>query len=381
MRLGKLPRLGILGGGQLARMTIQAAIPLGIDIVVLAEVENSPAGRLAQQEIVGHWNDEPTLRRFADAVDIVTLENEFVDAAVLAQLAAWDKIVRPGSQTLRLINDKLVQKQTLAAQGLPVPTFAAVEHPDELQHYGSSWGWPLVLKARRNGYDGYGNATLHSVDDIEAAIQRLGWPQRTLLVEQMVPFVRELAVLVARTADGAMAVYPVAETVQQRHICHLVRVPAPVSSAIIDKAVDLACAAVQAVDGVGITAVELFVTADEHVLINELAPRPHNSGHFSIDACITSQFENHVRAVLGLPLGDTTLRAGSVVMANLLGTRNGETQPRGLEQALSMTDVHVHLYGKHETRVGRKLGHVTALAPQLSDAEDAARRAADLITL
>jgi 5-(carboxyamino)imidazole ribonucleotide synthase len=132
---------------------------------------------------------------------------------------------------------------------------------------------------------------------------------------------------------------------------------------------------------VGITAVELFLTADEQVLINELAPRPHNSGHFSIDACITSQFENHVRAVLGLPLGETALRAGSAVMANLLGTRNGETQPRGIEQALAMSDVHVHLYGKQETRVGRKLGHVTALAPQLSDAEDAARSAADLIAL
>ncbi len=376
-----LPRLGILGGGQLARMTIQAAIPLGVDVVVLAEAANSPAGRLAQQEIVGDWNDTHALRQFADAVDVVTLENEFVDAAALAQLTAWGKVVRPGAGTLSVINDKLVQKQTLAAQTLPVPAFAAVEHPEDLRQFGAKWGWPLILKARRNGYDGYGNATLRSEEDIDAAVQRLGWPQRTLLVEQMVPFVRELAVLVARDTDGNMVVYPVAETVQQHHICHLVRVPASIDLSIANKAIALARSAVEAVDGVGMTAVEMFAMANGDVLINELAPRPHNSGHFSINACVTSQFENHVRAVLDLPLGSPALRAGSAVMVNLLGARNGSTQPRGLEHALTMTDVHVHLYGKQETRVGRKLGHVTALASQVGEAEDAARRAAAMIEL
>ncbi|HEY0738976.1 MAG TPA: 5-(carboxyamino)imidazole ribonucleotide synthase [Herpetosiphonaceae bacterium] len=375
------PRLGILGGGQLARMTIQAAIPLGVDLAILAEAADSPAGRLTAREIVGAWSDTTALRAFAEAVDVVTLENEFVDAPILEQLARWGKIVLPGANTLRTIQDKLTQKQALAACKLPVPQFVAVDSPEDIVRAAERFGWPLILKARRNGYDGYGNAKLDSAADIEGALQRLGWPERSLMVEQAVPFVRELAVLVARDPQGRSVTYPVVETVQQNHICHIVRAPAPIDSAAAEQATALACAAVEAVGGVGITAVEMFQTGDGQILINELAPRPHNSGHFSIDACYASQFENHVRAVLHLPLGNPGLRAPAAVMVNLLGRRNGPTEPRGLDRALADPDVHVHLYGKRDVRRGRKMGHITALGSSLAEAEQRALAAAEAIEL
>lgn len=362
-------------------MTIQAAIPLGVDLAILAEATDSPAGRLTAHEIVGAWSDTAVLRAFADAVDVVTLENEFVDAPILEQLASWDKIVLPGANTLRTIQDKLTQKQALAARDLPVPQFVAVDSPDDIVRAAERFGWPLILKARRNGYDGYGNAKLDSAADIEDALRRLGWPERTLMVEQAVPFVRELAVLVARDPQGKRVTYPVVETVQQNHICHIVRAPAPIDQASAEQALALACAAVETVGGVGITAVEMFQTGDGQVLINELAPRPHNSGHFSIDACHASQFENHVRAVLGLPLGNPQLRAPAAVMVNLLGRRNGPTEARGLERALADPDVHVHLYGKRDVRRGRKMGHITALGSSLAEAERRALAAAAAIEL
>ena len=378
-------RLGILGGGQLARMTLQAAIPLGIDVAILADAPDSPAGRLTRHEIVGGWDDAAALHAFAQLSEVVTLENEFVPAEVLEQLASSGIVVRPGADGLRVIQDKLRQKQVLATHGLPVPRFAAIESVDDIGRAAAAWGWPLILKARRNGYDGYGNATLRSSDEIAAAWTRLTSRARSasgvLLVEQAVPFVRELAVLVARDPHGRSVTYPVVETVQRDHICHLVRAPAPIEPAVARRAAEIALAAVAVVEGVGITAVELFQTADGAVLINELAPRPHNSGHFSIDACHSSQFENHVRAVLALPPGDPALRVPAAVMVNLLGTRDGVCEPRGLEQALALPDVHLHLYGKRDVRRGRKMGHITALGATLTEAEQRALAAAQTISL
>lgn len=376
-----LPRLGILGGGQLARMTLQAAIPLGIDVTILADAPDSPAGRLTQHEIVGAWDDPAALDQFVQWCDVVTLENEFVPADVLARLAGSGKCVRPGAETLRIVQDKLTQKQALAAHDLPVPRFLPVAAAADIERAAREFGWPIILKARRNGYDGYGNATLHAAADIETAMQRLNWPERELLLEQAVPFVRELAVLVARDPAGRSVTYPVVETVQRNHICHIVRAPAPIDPALQTRAAEIAQAAVAAVDGIGITAVELFHLADGTLLINELAPRPHNSGHVSIDACYTSQFENHVRAVLGLPLGDPQLRVPAAVMVNLLGARNAETRPQGVDDALAQPDVHVHLYGKRQVRRGRKMGHVTVVGATLAEAEARALAAAAAITL
>lgn len=360
--------VGILGGGQLARMTVEAANPLNIKVAILEAEEDSPAGKIAAFEIVGRWSDLETLEKLVRSCDVITLENEFVDADVLQRLEASGRPVYPGGLTLALVQDKARQKQTLVAAGLPVPAFSPVSSLDEVGAFGERYGWPLVLKARRNGYDGRGNYTLRLPEDAAEGFQRLGWPERTLLVEQYVPFVKELAVMVVRGTDGATALYPVVETVQKNHICHTVSAPAELTPEVAARASEIARQAIEAIDGVGVFGVELFLTNTNEVLINELAPRPHNSGHYTIEACRTSQFENHLRAVLGLPLGATDLIAPAA-MVNLLGANAGEANPRGLERALSVPGAKVHLYGKALSRPGRKMGHVTALAPGGTAAE------------
>ena len=373
-----MTRLGIFGGGQLAQMLTQAAISLGVETVIFERSPDSPAGRLTQAEIVGPWENPALLDMFARRCDLVTLENEFVDAAILAGLEARGLPVYPRAATLAVVQDKLLQKERIAAAGLRVPAFRRVDSPDDLAAVAGDLGWPLVLKARRNGYDGYGNATLRGPGDVRSAWDRLARGGSPLLAEAFVPFARELAVMVARGRDGAARAYPVVETVQRQHICHLVRAPAPIPAAAADEAVSLALAAVAAVGGVGIFGVELFALEDGMILFNELAPRPHNSGHYTIEACAASQFENHLRAVIGWPLAPTDMRAPAAAMVNLLGRRAGPVGPGALRAALDVPGAHLHLYGKRESRVGRMMGHVTALGATLAEAEALALRAADL---
>ena len=373
--------VGILGGGQLARMTAEAASTLGIEVAILEREANSPAGRIAAREVTGAWTDEQALAALAQDALAITLENEFVEVAALESLTARGMLVFPAARTLATVQDKLRQKQNMRAAGVPMPEFAEVTSIDDIVAAGEGWGWPLVLKARRNGYDGYGNATLRGPDDIAAACARLGWPERTLLVEAWAPFTRELAVMVARGLDGACVVYPVVETVQKNHICHIVRAPASGDAAMLARATAIAQQAVETIDGIGVFGVELFEMADGSILYNEIAPRPHNSGHYTIEGCVTSQFENHLRAVLGLPLGSAAMVAPAAVMVNLLGTRNGPARADGLAQALVMSGAHVHIYGKLASRIGRKMGHVTALGATVAEAESIARAAAAAIRL
>ncbi|WP_129630125.1 5-(carboxyamino)imidazole ribonucleotide synthase [Candidatus Oscillochloris fontis] len=374
-----MTRLGIFGGGQLAQMLTQAAISLGVETVIFERSADSPAGRLTRAELVGAWEDAALLAAFAQQSDLITLENEFVDAALLAHLEVQGMPVFPSSATLALVQDKLLQKECLCAAGLRVPTFRRVDTPEAVQTAAQELGFPLLLKARRNGYDGYGNVTLRSPDDIAPAWERLTRGGSPLLVEAFVPFVRELAVMVVRGRDGDTRAYPVVETVQHHHICHIVRAPAAISADEAAEATALAVAAVEAVQGVGIFGVELFALADGHMLVNELAPRPHNSGHYTIEACVASQFENHLRAVLGWPLAPTALRTPAAVMVNLLGRRNGSVGRDALRAALTIPGAHIHLYGKREARVGRKMGHITVLGASLAEAEALALQAADLV--
>lgn len=373
-----MTRLGIFGGGQLAQMLTQAAISLGVETVIFERSPDSPAGRLTKREVVGPWSDPDSLARFAEQCDLITLENEFVDAAILADLERRGLSVLPGAAAVAVVQDKLLQKQALQAAGLPVPEFRAVADPGEILAVAGELGWPLLLKARRNGYDGYGNATLRGPDDLARGWDRLAH-SGPLMVEAFVPFERELAVMVVRGRDGVSRRYPVVETVQENHICRVVRAPAPIPAELAGAAAELAEAAVAAVGGVGIFGVELFQHNDGRVLVNELAPRPHNSGHYTIEACVTSQFENHLRAVLGWPLGPTAMRAPAAVMVNLLGRRAGPATPESLRAAAGVPGAHLHLYGKRESRPGRKMGHITALGASLAEAEAIARRAADLV--
>jgi 5-(carboxyamino)imidazole ribonucleotide synthase len=368
-------RLGIIGGGQLARMTAIAALPLGVEVIVLEKNPQSPAARLSPDSVVGEWSDAATLMKFAERCHVITLENEFVDSAALEVLEKAGHKVFPSAACLALTQDKLMQKSALQNAGIAVPEFCAVRTPEEIVAAGNKFGWPVVLKTRRNGYDGKGNFTLKSAADVAAGSQALGDGKNELMVEAWFPFVKELAVIVTRGRDGATAVYPVVETVQRNHICHLVKAPAQISDELAKRAAALAKRAVEAVRGIGSLGVEMFLSATGELVINELAPRVHNSGHYTIEACDCSQFENHVRAVLGWPLGSPLMVAPAAVMVNLLGTEKTSGQPRGLEAALRMTGARLHLYGKLMSGPGRKMGHITALGNSVDEAQAIAGRA------
>ena len=372
-------RLGIIGGGQLARMTAIAALPLGVEVIVLEKNPHSPAARLSPDCIVGDWADPDTLMKFAERCDVITLENEFVDAAALEVLERAGHQVFPNAKCIAVTQDKFAQKTALQNFGIAVPKFCSVRFPEEIAAVGKSFDWPLVLKTRRNGYDGKGNFTLKSETEVTAGWQALGGGQNELMVEAWFPFVKELAVIVTRGQDGATAVYPVVETIQRNHVCHVVKAPAQIPDELAKRAATLAQRAVEAVGGIGSFGVEMFLAANGDLAINELAPRVHNSGHYTIEACDCSQFENHVRAVLGWPLGNPLMVAPAAVMVNLLGTEKTSGQPRGLDAALRRSGARVHLYGKLMSGPGRKMGHITVLENSVDEAQAVAERAAKQI--
>jgi 5-(carboxyamino)imidazole ribonucleotide synthase len=358
---GRPVRLGIIGGGQLARMLAQAARPLGCEVTVLERTPDCPAAQISPGSMVGDWNDPATLLAFARQCDVLTLENEFVDARALALVEAAGHPLFPTAASLALTQDKLIQKQTLQNAGLPVATFRAVQTMEEVQAAGASLGWPLLLKTRRNGYDGKGNVTLRSAAEAPAGWRQLGGGGNDLYVEAFCHFKSELAVIVTRGQAGETAVYPVVETVQRHHVCHSVQAPADLAPEVAARAAELARRAIAAVGAIGSFGVELFLEPNGGLIINELAPRVHNSGHYTIEACECSQFENHIRAVLGWPLGRPRMLMPAAVMLNLLGPASAPGQPQGLAAALGVPGAHLHLYGKAESAPGRKMGHITAL--------------------
>ncbi len=370
-------RIGIIGGGQLAKMTAQAASQLGCEVVILERSADFPASSLAAESLIADWNTPEPLLKLASMVDVLTLENEFVPARVLQVVEAKGHRVWPSSQTLSLVQDKLLQKQTLQKAGLPTPLVEAVNSVEELRNFASRVGFPFLLKARFNGYDGKGNVTVRSLDEFESAWKTLRGDSGNLLcAEAFCHFERELATIVTRGQDGTTIAYPIVETVQRNHICHTVRAPAAVPPDLSARASQLAIAAITAVGGVGCFGVEMFLTPDGKLLINELAPRVHNSGHYTIEACDCSQFENHVRAVLGLSLGSTRMRVPAAVMVNLLGAGQGPGAPAGLNRALAVEGAHIHIYGKRQAAPGRKMGHITALGSSADQAFQTAQSAA-----
>lgn len=371
------PTLGILGGGQLARMTAIAAFQLGMKVHIMENHANSPAGQLAHREVVADPSDHVALLHFASSCDVITLESEFIEEANLMVIERAGFILRPRAASVAKIQDKLVQKQTFDDAGIPVAAFCAVADYKEAEDFGKKFGYPFVLKSRRNGYDGYGNATIRTPDDIPSGWEKItkGNPNRELYSEAFVPFVKELAVMVVRGANGETALYPVVETVQENHICRTVIAPAHVGEPATTLARDYARHAVEVIDGIGIFGVELFLTADGEVLVNEIAPRPHNSGHYTIEGCATSQFENHIRAIMGWPLGSTELRAPGVAMVNILGRHNGSGAVSNYEEVLADPNVHLHIYGKERSRRGRKMGHITTLAHSTEEAVRIAAKA------
>ena len=373
------PRIGIIGGGQLAKMTAISAIKYGCDIIILERSKKSPAENIATEIIYGDWNNPENLLKLANKVDVVTLENEFVDANSLKVLEEEGHSLCPGSRTIGLVQDKLIQKKALNNAGIPVVTFAEIESRQDIIHHANQLGWPIILKARRDAYDGKGNYTLHNKDDIDLAWTKLNGDNRKLYIESFCDFKSELAVIITRDVNGEVSTYPIVESIQRNHVCHIVRAPANISNVIAKKALDLAIKAVETIDGTGSIGVEMFSTKNNEIIVNEMAPRVHNTGHYTIEACETSQFENHVRVVLGLPLGSTRMVAPAAVMINMLGNKKGNGSPTGIEKALAINGAHIHIYGKTITNIGRKMGHVTALGSNITEAENIATEAAALI--
>lgn len=370
--------IGILGGGQLAKMLAQAAYQLGLHVAIIENGDNSPAGSMTKAEYSAGWNSTDQLEQFIESSDIVTLENEFINPDVLETIAER-RLVFPSAATVRLVQDKFVQKHTMHNAGLPLPHFEAINSAEEAQAFGERHGFPFVLKTRTLGYDGYGNATIRKPEEALWGWKRFRHVEhpRELMAEEFVPFTKELAVIIARNRRGETAVYPCVETVQKNHICHSVTAPAPVDAAVQQRAQSIALAAVEAIEGIGVFGVEMFLRDDGEILFNEIAPRPHNSGHYTIEGCYTSQFENCIRAVCNMPLGSPDLVAPAAAMVNLLGVRNGQGVPDSVVDFFRHSRAKLHLYGKKDSRIGRKMGHVTALGSSPEDALATATNAAN----
>ncbi len=372
-------RIGIIGGGQLGRMMAMDAERLGYSVMVIDPTPDSPAAQVCGHQIVADYADEKAIRELAAASDFLTFEAEKPVENVLEELIAGGLKVNPAPSTFNFINDKLGQKQLLAERQIAVTDFMPVNLRDEIETAAGRWGFPLVLKARFDAYDGRGNAVINDESEIDAAMQKLAG--RKLYVERWVPYTKELAVVIARQADGVTAAYPVVETIHKNNICHTVLAPARIPQAAADAARTLAENVMQHLEGAGVFAIEMFLTEDDHVLVNEIAPRVHNSGHLTIEACVTSQFEQHIRAITGLPLGRPDMKVPAAVMVNILGERNGQARVTGLEDALKIPGVAVHIYGKKETRPERKMGHITAVASTLDAALENATAARKVIDI
>ncbi|WP_240914883.1 5-(carboxyamino)imidazole ribonucleotide synthase [Roseimicrobium sp. ORNL1] len=370
--------IGILGGGQLALMLARSASQLGMATLVLDPAPSCPAGASAKHG-QGHWTDAEALADFAKGADVITVENEFVEAESLARLEQLGHTVLPSSGTMRLVQDKLVQKQTLRGAGVPVTEFLAVSSQHDLDEAMRMFGFPIILKKRTLGYDGTGNFTVSTPADIWSGVRRLGGFEAGLYAEKWCPFSKELAVIVTRGRQGQTVLYPVTETRQHEHVCSDVLVPCQITPQEAEAAAQMALRSVEAVSGVGSFGIELFQLPDGNLVLNEMSPRVHNSGHYTLEACDCSQFENHIRAVCGLPLGSTRLRSAAA-MVNVLAKSTGTGYPCGMAEAMAIPGASVHFYGKLRASPGRKMGHVTALGASATSALETAKLAAAQIS-
>lgn len=362
-------KIGVMGGGQLGRMFSIAARRMGYRVTIFSPEENGPAAQMADAGFVAKYDDEAAVRDFARAVNVVTFEFENIPAQTIAWCAE-ERPVRPNGNVLHTAQHRLREKTFLHENGFPLPQFRAVRSASDLEAAVQELGTASILKTAAWGYDGKGQQTIGRRAPNEVWQHR---PGDELILEKQIEFEREISVIVARDVRGRSEIFPVAENAHRNHILDVTLVPAKIDNHIARDAVELARAIAEKLEVIGLLAVEMFVEPGGRVLVNELAPRPHNSGHWSIEGCLTSQFEQHVRAICGLPLGATDLLQ-PCAMANLLGDlwQNGEPD---WAAALEVPSVHLHLYGKREPRPRRKMGHLTAVAPELALAEERVRAA------
>ncbi|WP_347351398.1 5-(carboxyamino)imidazole ribonucleotide synthase [Intrasporangium sp.] len=382
---GGFPVVGVVGGGQLARMMQGPAIELGIQLSVLAEDAHAAAALAIPSAPVGEHTDVAALRSFAAACDVVTFDHEHVPQAVLGALEAEGVVMHPRPAALRHAQDKLVMRRRLTGLGIACPRWTVARTADELAGFADEVGWPVVAKTPRGGYDGKGVLLVHSVGDAAEWLARVGGPgplEEGVLVEEHVDFVRELAALVARSPSGQAAAWPVVETVQTDGICTEVLAPAPgLDPDLAAVATEAALRIAGELDVTGVLAVEMFEVragGSPGYVVNELAMRPHNSGHWSMDGAVTGQFEQHLRAVLDLPLGDPRPRAPWTVMANVLGGEDASLYPAYRHIMARDPGAKIHVYGKG-VRPSRKIGHVNVSSDDLAAARARAGHAADYL--
>lgn len=377
--MNKVKTVGIVGGGQLGRMLTQAAVALGLQVVVVNPSVNSPASQVGADEIVGDLYDEQALRQLAKVSDVMTIEIEHLGADTLELLTKSGHHVHPSPETIRLIQDKYQQKVFLRSAKIPIAEFKEISSPADAKKALEAFGGKMLLKTKHGAYDGRGNALISNQQELSAALEQ--FEGRELYAEAFVPFTKELAVMVARDTTGEVKTYPFVETFHERNICVEVHAPAPVEKTVHTKAEELATNVAKHLKGAGVFGIEMFLTASGEVLVNEVAPRVHNSGHYTIEACKTSQFEQHIRAITGMPLGSTSMKVPAAVMINILGERDGDTVIEGQEAAEAIPDTYVHLYGKSPTKIDRKMGHITSTGKDIAEAQTRAQQARKAISI
>ena len=362
-------KLGILGGGQLGRMLIQEAVNFNIHISVLDPSVNAPCADLANNFVVGNFNDYQTVLNFGKSVDVLTIEIEHVNIEALEELERLGKKVFPTPQALRTIQDKGLQKQFYRANNIPTAPFHLIDNAEDALLFKEKG--PFMQKLRKGGYDGKGVTPLRTEAEFNAAFNAPS------VLEEFVPFVKELAVIVARNENGELATFPLVEMEfnSEANLVEFIFSPANVNVEIENNAKKIATDIANKLEHIGLLAIELFLTEDGNLLVNEIAPRPHNSGHHTIEACFVSQYGMHLRAILNMPLGSTGLRTPAV-MINLLGEKGFEGKARyeNIEEVLHTEGAYIHLYGKEDTKPFRKMGHITVCNLNLEEAKDIARR-------
>lgn len=365
-------RLGILGGGQLGRMFIQIATNYDVRTAVLDPSPNAPCSTLAHEFIVGDFNDYETVYHFGQTVDVLTIEIEHVNVEALEVLEREGKCIYPSPQILRIVKDKGLQKQFYTSHGIPTAPFSLIQDKSELK----TIHFPIVQKLRTGGYDGKGVVVLNSQIDLPHAFDAPS------VLEDKIDFEKEISVIIARNKNGQIKSFPLVEMEfnPEANLVEFLFSPAAVQYSIAQQACSIAHQIVKNLDFVGLLAVEMFLDKKGNILVNEIAPRPHNSGHHTIEACVTSQYEQFMRSILNLPLGDTSL-VQPAVMINLLGDKNhkGAVYYEGLEEIMKWPGVYIHLYGKPETKPFRKMGHVTVTSLDLEEAKRTAKRVMETI--
>ena len=369
-------RIGIVGGGQLGRMLTEVALPMGHEVMVIDPGENCPAAQVGAEQIQASLTDGDAITELAKQTDVVTWEIEHINAEVLTEL---NTPVEPSPQTLITIKDKLHQKEMLRTGGIPVADFMPIHSIRDFTTAFDYFYGGVIVKTRTGGYDGRGNMVVSSLSDWELLKDRFG--STPLYAEEIEAFQKELSVIVARDTSGNVTTYPVVETIHKDNICHLVLAPAQIEPSVRVDAEEIAHETAARLKGAGVFAIEMFLTEEEKVLVNEIAPKVHNSGHHTIEANITSQFEQHIRATTGQPLGSTEMLVAGAAMINILGERNGDVELSGLNIVKTMPNTFVHLYGKSPTKIARKMGHVTVLADSVEQAQQLAIKAREEISI